>query len=268
MNEWVHDAAVNWAVAIPSKRRSRNMPRMMAFFPYARVYVDAVEKDDYAPHVPAGQLVLHDSLPNHPHIARHIFERERDSVVLLLDDDLEKVASFVRTYPRMREYSDWRDLRRIVENMVNLLEDLDLMYGGWNCMAHPGGFNPIKPVSLTGVVRGAMMVRGRQLEVDTEITQFDMDLTLQALLKSRVLVKDMRFFWDFGSTQANAGGRQAVDTNAEYITRGRERLRAKWPGYIEIGNLPMSARMHGGVPANVEHFGHRVSRSNPSVKLG
>jgi hypothetical protein len=263
-----YDPPVDLVVTIPSKRRQGNMAQMLSFFPDAHVYVDEVEKGFYAPHVPEGQLRFHESLPNQVAILKHILATETAEYVLFVDDDLQGVSSFVETYPKMRKYNDAASLARIVRNLANLLCDLNLGLGGWNLMAHPGGFNPLTPFVLTGVIRGAMLFRGRDLEVDDTIVGFDMDLTLQSLLKHRVVLKDMRFHWDFGVCQSNAGGNQAVETYESTFIEGRKRILDKWGSYIKTGegNIPMASRMKGSTPSGVVQWGHNVTRRSGMIK--
>jgi hypothetical protein len=257
-------ALASWTVAIPSKGRARNMSRMLSFFPDAHVFVDVREAEDYKPHVPKGQLFFHNSLPDQWHIWQEMLDREKSECVLLLDDDLEFVASFVRTYPKFRRYTDPRDLKQIVENGVNILCDLDKPLYGWSGMAHPGGFDPTRPISMTGVLTSALLVRGRGYRLDLDTLCCDLDLVLQVLLKDRVLFKDMRFYWCFGITAGNPGGCQTTDT-MEVIRLSRERMKAKWGRYLVFGNLPLTSRMNSQDVGTVEHFGHSVNRRSNVV---
>lgn len=261
------DALAEWKVVVPSKKRSKLMPRLLSLVPHATVYVDEVEVEDYRQVVPPGHLVLHESLPTQQAIMEYALRRESAEFVLMLDDDFEYIGSYVDVCPRMKKYTDPDDVMRIIENMVNVLVDLDLYWGGWNTSPHPGTFMPFMPIAMTGVIRGAMMVRGRDvIKIDPAVDSFDLDCTLQALLKCRCLIKDMRFFWSFGQTGKNAGGHRAVE-NSNLHSVDRELLRKKWGSYILIGNQPVSARMSGGTPGRTESFGHRVVRKQEVTKI-
>jgi hypothetical protein len=254
----------DYVVAIPSKGRARNMPRMLSSFPEAHVYVDIKEEKDYAPVVPKDQLFFHDSLPDQWHIWEHILQEEKAECVLLLDDDFEFVGSFVKTYPKYRRYTKAADLKRIVENGVNILCDLDLPLYGWSSMAHPGGFNPTAPISLTGNLTSALLIRGRKYRLDLYTLCCDLDLVLQVLLRDRLLIKDMRWYWCFGITGGNEGGCQSTDS-MEVIHESRRRMVAKWGDYLCIGKLPLTSRMLSNTQGTVEHFGHNVNRRSSVI---
>lgn len=236
------------------------IPGLLEKFPDVKVYVDEREAEDYLKVVPPAQLFFHPSLPNQHRIMAYALEREPCETVLMLDDDLEYVASFVDTHPRVARYTTAADLARIVSNTVNRMYDLDVHWAGWNTAPHPGVFNPTMPVSVTGCVRGAMVVRGRDtIVIDPDVDSFDLDCTLQALLKDRFLLKDMRFFWSFGHTHRNKGGHRSVENSLTWGT-DRERLLKKWGNWININNKSVGSRMHGGTPGKAEAFGHVVPR--------
>jgi hypothetical protein len=258
-------AQTSWTVAIPSKGRPENMKRMLSFFPYANVYVDILEKDAYSAVVPKAQLHFHDSLPGQWHIWQKIMDTRQEEVVLLCDDDLEWVASYVKTYPRPVRYTDPRDLQIIVENAVNVLCDLDISLHGWNRMPHPGVFNPTNPVSFTGVLTAAFLVRGRKYRFDVELDACDLDFVLQNLLKDRILIKDMRYYWNFGVT-GMAGGWQSIYTQ-KMADEGRVKLTEKWGSYVSIGKLPATSRMNSSSHGKTQSFGHVVNRRNNVVRI-
>lgn len=266
MDDSLFGTLEDYVVCIPSKKRTVNMARMLGMFPYAKVYVDVRERDEYLKVVPEPQLCFHDSLPGQFPIWQHILDTETAKCVLLMDDDLQYVASMVETHPKIKKYTDPYNLRRIVENAVNTLCDLDMSLYGWSCMAHPGGFNPVKPISLSGTVTSAILIRGRKYRMDLWTECCDLDLVLQVLLHDRVLVKDMRWYWNFGVAGSQAGGGQTTDS-MEVFNISRDRMVKKWGRYINIGGLPLTARMLGGKGAKVQHFGHTVSRKNSIVSM-
>lgn len=262
-------AQTDWTVAIPSKHRPQNMERMLGFFPYAHVYVDIAERDEYSKVVPPAQLHFHPGLPGQWHIWQHILDTRTEECILLCDDDLEWVASYVETHSktlkRPKRYTRPEDLQRIVENGVNLLCDLDISLMGWNRMPHPGAFNPITPLSLTGALTSALLVRGRKYRLDVDLDACELDLLLQNLLKDRVIIKDMRFYWNFGVTGMAGGWADAY--TQQMAEDGRARLYKKWGTYISISKLPATSRMNGQAMGKTQSFGHVVQRRNPVVRI-
>ncbi len=259
------DTEEDWDVIVPSRKRSQLMGRILSMFPHAKIYVDERERADYAAVVPPEQLFLHPCLPGQQYILDYALKRETTPAVLMLDDDFEGVYSLVDMEPRPRLYTHPDDLCRIVENMLNMMIDLDLHWGGWNTSPHPGTFMPYMPFAMTGTIRGAMLLRGRDVvKIDPAIDSFDLDMTLQALLKDRYLLKDMRLFFSFGDTHKNSGGYRGVETDGSW-EKDRQLLTKKWGPYLLVGGLPVSSRMHGGDHQAVGSFGHKVQRKSPTV---
>lgn len=269
--EWVGQAArrvlTSYQIVIPSKERPKNMPRMLRFFPHARVYVDRVEEQNYAPFVPPEQLVLHPSLPNQQQIMNWAMDKESAECLVFCDDDLQWVKSMVCTWPRKEKearITSTYDIVTLVENAVNLLVDEQMYLYGWSMQPHPVAYTNCEPYSLSKLVQACIVMRGRKYRFDEKTDHFDADIVLNVLLKDRICWKDNRFYWNFGVASGNEGGQQSVQQSLTW-ERQRQYMQRKWGKYISFEAATIMGKISKDVggPKSQQGFGLYVARRSP-----
>lgn len=269
--KWVADAprrtVTDYAVVIPSKGRSKNMRRMLTFFPQARVYVDKVEEEDYSPHVPEGHLILHPSLQNQQHIMNWAMTKEKAECLFFTDDDLVSAKSMVNTWPRREKESRLKttfEFVTMVENMVNLLCDMNLSLGGFSMQPHPVAYTNCEPFSLSKLVQAGIVVRGRNFRFDDKTDHFDADIVLQVLMQNRILLKDNRFYWNYGVASGNEGGQQSVQHSTTWDKQKRY-MQGKWGKYISFESASIMGKIgkQTGGKVSQQGFGVYVQRRSP-----
>jgi len=246
------------------------MSKFLGCFPNAHVWVDEKEVDDYVPVVPKRQLFTHPGLDTQGKILNYAVERTKSDYVMSCDDDFEYVYSMVETWPRKRKaamYSDAGFLDALIRNGVQMLKDMEIGLYGWNGTPHPLGYSNADPYSLTRLVQNAILFDRRKFNFTTDNIHFDADCTLWHLLHDRFLLRDNRFYWNFGAAAGNAGGYQAEDVqgrwSADELKQTYVDLKAKWKKHFVYGGKTLSAKQ--GTTKGQHSFGVSVNRKSSGM---
>ena len=88
-------SGLEYAIVVPSRRRTRHMPQLLSLLPTAVVCVDEIEMADYGPHVPAAQLWAHPPLASLGAIRQWILDHAGPPAIFMADDDLIDVICLV-----------------------------------------------------------------------------------------------------------------------------------------------------------------------------
>ena len=154
----------------------------------------------------------------------------------MCDDDLRMVYSMAHV--RRKVYRDPRDIRRIVENAMACARDLGLSLFSWATTGRPMSYEACKPIRLVSVAMGTFGIIGRSLRFDTKLERGeDVDLTMQALLRERVIYQDTRFKFDCGGMNRGGGGCQGVRSSRKYELDTRT-LEERWGQYVILRGKP------------------------------
>lgn len=240
-------------IFIPSRRRAANIPHMLSMFPAAFVVVDQVEAADYAAVVPKNQLVLHPSLDRLSKIRNWCLGKFQEECVVNIDDDLRCVRALVGRVTR--KITEPAAIHRIVWNGYMTARDLGISAFCWcrDVRSSVMVYLPHDPYSLNGPIGGAVGLVGRRFEWYTELLgRTDADLTMQCLLKDRILIHDRRFYFDFGMMWSGAGWNSGKRT-AETESRDMKEIAKRWGPYVSFS----STNKAGG-----SAFSVRVPRKN------
>lgn len=236
-------------IVIPSRRRSKTIVReTLALVPHAYVIVDETERDDYHGLTKKNRLWTHPSLPNFPHIANHVLDEHPGEPIVLLGDDHTNVVSMVGWSARK---INRRDIDRLLYNAANCAHDAGAKLFGFGRNANPITFEPMRPYRLAQWVTSPIgFLPGHELRYDERLPLMgDVDISLQSLLKHRIVWFDGRFCF-VGKALNNAGG-TAHQRSAAAFARERELLKEKWGKYIRFDNTAVhgSERYRKGLPA-------------------
>jgi len=232
-------AVIPYTITIPSHKRVRNIPPMLRLFPSAVVVVDEQEREDYAQVVPEQQLLTHPSLDTLPKIRNWIIDNVPTHAVVQIDDDLRNVLSMV--WRRPKKIVDPVMLQRIIENGVNIAHDLKKSCFCWGRMRMAMTSPSLKPFAFSRLISSSFVIVGKQARFDDSLPfNADLDLTLQLLLKERIVLQDTRFYFDHGSIEGEGGGAQAKRTTAD-MERWKQHIKSKWKAHVQVG-IPASCR--------------------------
>lgn len=253
---------VDYEIWVPSRKRVKNMPKILKSFPTAYIYIDENEYDDYAKVVPKGKIITHPPVSGTAEMRRLMLENKRTECLIMIDDDFEFIAS--RVGRRERHYTDAGVILQVIENAINVTADLKIPFFGFQVTArNPLTFRAARPILLKGPITSILGVHGNSIMPDKRLCSFeDLDMCLQALLKHRRVWIDDRWRFFFGLIWRGTGGLQGVRTD-ERDTRDKEYLRRKWGQYVYTGKASKSA-VRSATPATTS-MGIRVERKSQLV---
>lgn len=225
---------IKYKIGAPSRHRPEKMKTLLALLPSVHVFVNEDEQQDYLDAgVPRKQLI---GLPPVNSITKRyqeILDYFDEEGVVLMDDDLQGVWSIVGH--TVRRMYDPGAIQQIIENALHIAKGMDTSLFGWRRSYKFQQFRPYHPFGFVGIIAGAMGVIGRDLRFDLKIDQRgeDIDLTMQCLLKKRIVYIDDRFIFDFGNITSSAGGLQGMRTE-EKDSKDKLYLKEKWGSYIKF----------------------------------
>lgn len=229
---------MDYRIVVPSRKREDNMENILSMFPEATIVVREEEYKSYLRVTPKEQLV---TLPGDfeggiAKIRAWIMNNFDEDTIIQCDDDLKHVWCVVGQRPR--KFKDADKIRRIIENSIQISKDLGISLFYYSRNKKPWSFSAGDPFAFCGGFAGGMFgINGRDLKFDTQLfTREDLDLTLQALKKDRIILSDRRFYFDFGHTFGGDGGNQGLRTD-QSEENDKKYMRNKWKGSIKFDHM-------------------------------
>lgn len=223
---------VTYRIVVPSRARVDNMVQLFSLVPDAYVTVDEREIDDYRAAVPDGRLMPHPPLSTLGAIRQWILDNTPETCVVMLDDDFAGVIALIGRHTR--SIKEPAAILKLFENQMQMCVDLGLSLFGFQREPNPMWLNGGNPFSLTAPAYAAIGVVGRKLKYDVSLSQReDLDLTMQALLKERVVLIDRRYYFDFGPVWSGRGGQQGMRTSEREIAETKK-MKQRWGEYVQI----------------------------------
>jgi hypothetical protein len=235
---------MKYQIVVPSRGRPKNARVMLSLMPDALICVDERERDDYLAHVPKKQLLLHPPSTGAPAARNWIIQNTSAPCLIQSDDDLSGVRSNVGS---KRFITDPDDVMAIIENQVTCCADLGLTTFCWSRTANTTVVHPDeKPFVPTQQVYGCWGVMGnarQRLYDETLKSRADLDWTMRTLLEDRIVLADIRYYFDFGRSFSGSGGQSGLVTPDDF-KRSTEIVAKRWgtaisfkrPGYMKKGD--------------------------------
>ncbi|HWP59508.1 MAG TPA: hypothetical protein VNL14_16570 [Candidatus Acidoferrales bacterium] len=224
--------AKDMLVVIPSRRRVESCAQTVKLFKNPVVCVAEEELGDYKDI--GAKIVPH---PNDifglGRLRQWILDHFNERVIVQCNDDVRSLYCVVGFRPR--RIVDPHAIERILLNSANICEELGISCFSFNPFQDDvRKFRPHKPFQLTRLEGALLGILDRKIRYDPEVTQFDdVDLSLQALLKERIVWQDSRFAAEHNFI-TKAGG-NTVSRSVENTQREFKHLKQKWGQYIGIG---------------------------------
>lgn len=251
---------LDYQIVVPSRKRPFNMPVLKSLLPTALICVDEREREDYAPYVPADQLLIHPPTTGAPAARNWIIDNVSSPILVMCDDDLMGVKSLVGS---KRTITDPDEILAIIENAARVADDLDVSTFCWSRTANDfllrPEYLPIRPVQP---VYGCFGFRGpaRYRKYDETLrSRGDLDWTMRTLLEDRFVYADVRFYFDFGTSFTGSGGNTGLVQPQEFTDASRE-VKRRWGCHIQY-KAPGFVKTREIAPASI-----RVSRTNKTAK--
>lgn len=230
----------------------------LKMLPDSYVLVDEQEAADYERVVKKDRLVTHPSLPALPEIDNWLNDRwENDptcpwygvpAMVIIADDN---DGFYAVPGWSSRRHRDPEMLLAALTNAANCAIDAGAFLFGFAANPNPVIYEPSRPIKLSRWIGNPWgWVRGHGLVSDTRLRLMgDLDLSLQSLLKHRIIWCDARFA-TAGIALTNKGG-SAHSRSAEAFAKERAILKEKWGQYVVFDTeaVHSSKRYALGLPA-------------------
>jgi hypothetical protein len=251
-----------YRIVVPSRKRPHNMETIRWLLPSATIVIDERERADYAPFVPAEQLVLHPPFDGLPRVINWCMEHFQEESLVFSDDDLQGVQCNVG---HKRYIVDAEEILAVIENTMQCCADLRLTCFCWSrtpntTIIRPDS-RPIVPTQLAGSVWGCMGA-ARKRHYDEQLTAHAaVDWTLRTLLQDRCIYTDVRYYFDVGRIFSGAGGNVGVVTPESYAATTETILR-RWGKHVSF--QPPAFAKKGKRASSAISI--RVSRTNAAAQ--
>ncbi len=260
------DPTLDYRLIIPSRKRSENVPSVRELLPTATWYVDERERDDYASAVPDDLLATHVPVHGYAGVMNKMKEDFSEDALAFVDDDLQGVEIMADGNNCLS--ASPTETLNYIENMVRVLQDLDLTWGGCGDMPTAWIFgstdNIVKPFKAVGTMGGGLrIIRGnaKVLQHYPDGGREDVDHFLEILREDRAMLYDQRVLFTCALDSGNKGGNTGLVSGDEYH-QGEERLKVKWGRAV---SFKRSAAAHAigltGRSCNIA-----VNRINPRLQ--
>ncbi len=189
----------------------------------------------------SNEILPHPPLSGIAAVRNWILDNTPEECVVMIDDDLKSVKALIGKRPRT--ITEPECILRIIENGIQIAHDLDVPLFCWGRIVNPLSIRLYDPISLTSPVSCSWGMIGREFRCDERLSDYeDMDLTLQCLLKRRILYCDTRFYFDHGPIFSGSGGLQGIRTGEGEVS-SRKLMTAKWGKYVHFGAGKTSKRV-------------------------
>lgn len=228
---------MNYRIVIPSRKRLNEIKVSSKLLPTATVVVRHEEVEDYKKIID-NEIV---SLPKDfdggiARIRSWIMNKFEEETIIFCDDDVTGVYCLVGQ--KARKYKDWDVIKQIFENTLRVSKDLGVSLFYFHRDKKPWYFSSGEPFTFSGGFASSVFgVIGRKLIFDERLyTREDIDLTLQALLKDRIVFSDKRFYFDVGPIWSGIGGNQGL-RNSENEDNDIAFLYKKWGKWLVMNVL-------------------------------
>lgn len=231
----------DYTIVVPSRKRTHNMATIRALLPTALICVDEREREDYAPLVPAGQLLVHPRMDGLFAVINWCMDHIDAECLIEIDDDFCGVQV---TTGAKRFITDPIEILAILENAMVACRDLELSAF---CFSRTPNTTVIRPderpfVPVQSVCNAfGVMGAARRRHYDTRyLGRGDVDWTLRTLLLDRAVLADVRYYFDCGDVFGGRGGNVGLVT-PETFKETSQLLKRIWgkhvsfkpPGYVK-----------------------------------
>jgi hypothetical protein len=217
----------NVKIIIPTRGRIDEAKRTLRLVPSATLLLHKNEASEYSEKIKSATIMTHDITGSLAKIRQFALDKLDDECVFFCDDDLKSV----RSLQSQEIYKDAEDIEQMIYNGYMVAKDIGVSLFCFNRNANPIQYFSYDPIGLVHPVAGAFGIIGRKFCFDCRLTtREDVDLTMQALLKDRIVIGDRRFYFDFGAVWKGKGGNQGLRTS-QREKDDVDMLSEKW-GYL------------------------------------
>lgn len=236
------------------------MPVIRSLLPTALICIDERERDDYAPFVPAENLLVHPPMDGMAFVINWMMDNVQADILVEVDDDFCGVTSTVGS---ARRIVDGVEILAILENAAIACRDLGLSTFCFsrtpNTTIIRPNENPIVPVQAVCNAFGVMGPARRRHYDTTLAGRAAVDWTMRTLRDDRLVYCDLRFYFDCGAIFSGRGGNVGL-VDPEAFKQTSLELRRRWGRYLSYKPPGFVKRK------NTSALSIRVPRRNPSAQ--
>lgn len=229
-------------IVIPSRQRADLCRKTVRLFPSDRitVCVDESEVDDYTKANVGCPIVPHPPLASMNRIREWMLQHFPARCLVQCDDDVKGLWCMIGQKPR--RITEPAALFQIIYNSAAIADELGLSIFTYNCIgANTRYLFEFDPFRFNRVEASFYGTIGRDIHFDTALRLHgDVDLTLTALLKERIVWMDSRFSVD-RDFMTLAGG-NSVNRGAGQSEIAQSYLKQKWGRWFRV--MKRGARMN------------------------
>lgn len=202
-------------------------------FPFTTYVVRRSEEEAYKKNGIRNIIAVEDDLiDSFQKVHTWMFETDRipENIICILDDDIKKFR--YRIGYQAAVITDADIVRCEFERIMQIMEDLEIGYGGLSQTSSPYNYNSeISFNSITGSVR---FVNRKKLKARFEEMEYfaDIDFVLQELLENRIIFRP-NYICSQQGLETNAGGSNEDRATRERRKEYKEIIKPKWGKYFE-----------------------------------
>lgn len=246
---------MNIKVCIPSYKRP--FVETLKYIPFAKVYVDESEYDEYVEHNPSGSVIVKckkgiqgNLCRIRNYILRTEFENGAD-VVIIVDDDMKGLSEWQEqqgVYKLKKVKIKTDDLMFIFEKYSLLCEEFGYKMWGVQCNQDAMSYMEYNPFGMSRYLGGPFQafLKGNECFYDERLPlKEDYDMTIQQCNRYRGCLRVNFITYDVKQAE-NVGG-CATYRNIENEKKQFELLQEKWGGSIvrmDKSNKGRSKKIH------------------------
>lgn len=228
----------DYRVVVPSRHRPENIKRLRQLFNKFTLVISKEDEEDYKMYMGDHDITIKHQPKRVIGISatrKFIMDTFKEKTIVFVDDDIDRVKNMVGMRPRY--YDDPDTILSVIENSIQVTRDLGISLFYFNRNPNPGHFDMSRPFALVGGFASSVFgINGRSINFDSNLTtREDVDITLSALAKDRIIFYDMRWYFDVGRIWSGDGGNQGMRTH-ENEEQDMKYLYSKWSKrYINFG---------------------------------
>lgn len=228
------------SINIPSWKRPDGV-RTLDYIPFARVYVDEREAEEYRRNYPDADIVACPAgvQGNLCRVRNYIIDQElnerKQDAALIVDDDLQKIERYIYRggFGYERETLPTEELLPFLEKYTLLAQDLGAKFWGMNCNSDKMAYRHFTPFSTVAYIGGPFQcfLQGNKCKYDENLPlKENYDMTLQQLNAERVVLRINGYH--YVCKQSEQAGGCAMYRNRQREDEQLKMLQRKWGSKI------------------------------------
>ena len=240
-------------VVVISRGRPELVGLALRLFPDPLLCIREDEEENYLRHNPKAKLLKHPaSIKGLGKVRQWILDTLPDECVFQVDDDVSGLGCCVGN--RWRPIEEPEAIQALIDTTAEVAKGIGTSVFGFAHTVDTRHSRSNSPFTFTGYANGfSLGIIGRKLRFDPTLdTKQDIDYSLQALYRDRVIWRDLRFGFKCSGWFQRPGGNATIRTS-ETLEKNVRRLKQKWGDAVSIEHSKRNNKLtHQNVSINVQ----------------